>query len=105
MSDFAIIRTGGKQYKVQAGMKLKTEKLNAPQGSEVVFSEVLLLQEGNKTEVGTPLVAGARVMGKVLGQKRDKKIIVFHYRSKTRYRKKAGHRQPFTEVEISKIVY
>lgn len=103
MSNFAIIRTGGKQYKVSPGTKLKLDSITAQEGNEVVFDGVLLLHKNKKTEVGTPLVAGAAVRGKILNQGRGKKIVVFHYRPKTRYRKKAGHRQPFTEVEITKI--
>ena len=104
MPDFAIIRTSGKQYKVSTGTKLKLDTLNAKEGSEIKFPEVLLVHKNKKTEVGTPVVSSASVTGKVLGHGRAKKIIVFHYRSKTRYRKKAGHRQKFTEVEITKIV-
>ena len=104
MPDFAIIRAGGKQYKVTAGTKLQLDNLNTKEGSDVTFSEVLLLHQNKKTEVGTPLLPRASVGGRVLRHGRAKKIVVFHYRPKTRYRKKAGHRQPFTEVEITHIV-
>ncbi len=106
---FAVIQTGGKQYRVAVGNKLKIEKLadkdNAPvqEGSSVVFDKVLLTVDGEKINFGTPLLAGAKVEGKVVKQGRNRKVIVFKYHSKTRRRKKNGHRQPFTEVEIIKI--
>ncbi|MBI3304977.1 50S ribosomal protein L21 [Candidatus Parcubacteria bacterium] len=99
----AIIQTGGKQYLVEPGQKLKIEKLPAEADKEVVFDEVLLVADEKKVSVGTPHVKGAEVTAKVVQQGRAKKVIVFHYRAKTRYHKKAGHRQPFTEVEITKI--
>ncbi|MBI2640930.1 MAG: 50S ribosomal protein L21 [Candidatus Sungbacteria bacterium] len=101
---FAVIKTGGKQYLVSPGQKLKVEKLDAKEGGKIIFGEVLLVADDKKTEIGTPLVKGAKVEAKVLRQGRDKKIIVFKYHAKTRYRKKKGHRQAFTEVEIMKIV-
>lgn len=100
----AVIKTGGKQYLVEPGQKLKVEKLDAPEGEKIVFDEILLVADDKKIDVGTPLVRGAKVEAKVLKQGRRKKIIVFKYHSKTRYRKKKGHRQHFTEVEIIKIV-
>ncbi len=100
---FAIIETGGKQYKVSAGTKLKIEKIEGASGGSIVFDKVLLTTDGDKTEVGAPYLEGAKVEGKILGQGRADKVIVFKYHSKTRYRKKKGHRQPFTEVEITKI--
>ncbi|MBI2055760.1 MAG: 50S ribosomal protein L21 [Candidatus Sungbacteria bacterium] len=99
---FAVIRTGGKQYVVRPGQKLKIEKIEAPEGSSASFDEVLLIG-GEKIEVGTPMVQGAKVEAKVLKQARARKLIVFKYRHKTRYRKKKGHRQHFTEVEIKDI--
>ena len=100
---FAVIKTGGKQYLVSEGKKLRIEKLEAEEGQEVVFNEVLLLEEKNKLEIGSPLLAGAKVTGKVLKQGRADKIVVFKYKPKKRYKKKQGHRQSFTEVEITKI--
>ncbi|MBI4132626.1 MAG: 50S ribosomal protein L21 [Candidatus Sungbacteria bacterium] len=100
---FAVIRTGGKQYKVQPGQKLRVEKLDASAGAGIHFKEVLLIADGGEIEIGTPLVRNAQVDAQVLAQGRDKKKIVFKYHPKTRYRKKKGHRQPFTEVEITKI--
>ncbi|MBI4132252.1 MAG: 50S ribosomal protein L21 [Candidatus Sungbacteria bacterium] len=100
---FAIIKTGGKQYKVSPGQKLRIEKLNADDGVVVHFPEVLLVADGEKVDIGTPTVKGAKVDAKVLRQGRYDKKIVFKYHRKTRYRKKKGHRQHFTEVEITKI--
>lgn len=99
----AVIKTGGKQYIVTPGTKIKIEKINKKEGSEITFNEVLLLEKQKQIEIGTPLVKGAKVIGKVLSQGKGKKIIIFKYRAKTRYRKKAGHRQPFTEIEIKEI--
>ena len=100
---FAIIRTGGKQYRVSPGQKLKIEKLDAKDGAVIDFDQVLLVAEGEKIEIGTPRVEGAKVDAKVLKQGRDRKKIVFKYHPKSRYRKKKGHRQHFTEIEITKI--
>ena len=101
---FAVIKTGGKQYIAEPGKKLKIEKLDAPEGGTVSFDEVLLVSKGKETEVGTPVVKGAKVEAKVVKQARTRKVIVFRYNAKTRYRKKKGHRQHFTEVEVEKIV-
>jgi large subunit ribosomal protein L21 len=99
----AVIKTGGKQYLVTPGQKLKIEKLEVKEGAEVVFNEVLLLEKQNHLEIGTPLVSGAKVIGKVLKQGKADKVIVFKYKAKKRYQKKTGHRQLFTEVEITKF--
>jgi len=99
----AIIKTGGKQYLVSPGDKIKIEKLNKKEGSEISFPEVLLLQKGKLIEVGSPSIKGAKVIGKVLGRGKGKKIIVFKYKAKKRYKVKKGHRQPFTEVKIENI--
>jgi len=99
----AVIKTGGKQYLVTPGQKIKIEKVNKKEGDEVPFNEVLLLQKGKKLEVGVPLVKGAKVIGKVLRHGKGEKIIVFKYRRKTRYKVKKGHRQSFSEIEILKI--
>ena len=100
---FAVIKTGGKQYLVSAGDKIKIEKLDAEEGKEIVFDEVLLVASDKTTEIGTPLVKSAKVKGKVIQQGRAKKVIVFKYKPKKRQHKKKGHRQPFSEVEITKI--
>lgn len=99
----AIIKTGGKQYLVSPGDKIKIEKIEVEEGKETTFKEVLLLEKNKKLEIGTPLVKGVKVIGKVLKQDKGKKIIVFKYKPKTRYKKKQGHRQFYTEVEIIKI--
>ncbi|MBI2055389.1 MAG: 50S ribosomal protein L21 [Candidatus Sungbacteria bacterium] len=100
---FAVIKTGGKQYRVSPGQKLKIEKLDAAESGAVKFDQVLLVADGEKVEIGQPLVKGAKVEAKVLKQGRYKKKNVLKYHRKTRYHKKKGHRQPFTEVEILKI--
>jgi large subunit ribosomal protein L21 len=111
MSTFAVIKTGGKQYKVAEGDVLNIEKLyvnsadtNAPArvGEEVMFDYVLLVANG-EVKVGKPKVAGAKVTAKILEEGKGKKKIVFRYKSKTRYKKKKGHRQPYTKIQITKI--
>jgi len=99
----AVIKTGGKQYLVSPGQKIKIEKVDKKEGSEIIFDDVLLLEKQKKLEIGTPLVKGAKVVGKVLSHGKGKKVIIFKYKSKKRYKKKIGHRQPFTEVEILRI--
>ena len=103
MNNFAIIETGGKQYRVAAGEKIKIEKLDATEGEGVVFDKVLFISEDDAVTVGSPYISGAKVEGKVLAQARSKKVIIFKYHSKTRQRKKRGHRQYFTEVEVMKV--
>ncbi len=103
MATFAVIETGSKQYRVVPGQKVKIEKLETKVGDELSFDKVLLVADGEDVKVGAPYVDGAKVAGKVLRQGRAKKVIVFKYHSKTRYRKKKGHRQHFTEVEITSI--
>lgn len=102
---FAVIKTGGKQYKVSSGDKIKVEKLDGEEGAKITFSEVLLISEedGKKIKLGTPFIEGAKIEGTILKQGRAKKVIVFKYKAKKRYQKKQGHRQDFTEVEIGKI--
>ncbi|MDR1941641.1 MAG: 50S ribosomal protein L21 [Endomicrobium sp.] len=101
---YAIIKTGGKQYKVEEGNNLVVEKLNEAQvGQEVVLNEVLMLADGDKATVGKPVVEGASVQAKVLSQKRASKILVFKRRPKKGYKKLQGHRQYVTELEITKI--
>lgn len=101
--ELAVIKTGGKQYLVSPGDKIKIEKLDTKEGEEITFEEVLLLKKDNKIEIGTPLVKNAKVIGRVLKQGKDKKVVVFKYKPKKRYKVKKGHRQPFIEVEITKI--
>lgn len=100
---FAIIETGGKQYKVSPGQKLRVEKLNAESGTILTLDKVLLTADGEDVKIGAPYVENVKVEAKVLNQGRADKKIVFRYHSKTRYRKKKGHRQPYTELEITSI--
>ena len=100
---FAVIRTGGKQYLVSPGDKIKIEKLDKEEDKEINFTDVLLLEKNSKLEIGDPKVKGAKVVAKILKQDKAKKIIILKYKPKTRYKKKTGHRQPFTEIEILKI--
>lgn len=99
---YAVIKTGGKQYRVSEGDRLRIEKLPGDVGSELTFDEVLMLG-GDKVAIGKPLVAGATVKAKIMAQDRAKKIIVFKYRRRKNYRRKAGHRQPFTEIQITGV--
>ncbi len=99
----AVIKTGGKQYKVSPGDKIKIEKIDKKKDAEISFKQVLLVEKNKKLLIGDPLVKGAKVTGKVLEQGKGKKIIVFKYKPKTRYKKKQGHRQLFTQVEITGI--
>ena len=99
---YAIIATGGKQYRVSEGDVLYIEKIDAEVDSTVSFDVLLVGNEGD-VKVGTPVVEGVKVEGKVVGQVRGEKIIVFKYKSKKNYRRKQGHRQPYTKVEITKI--
>ncbi len=99
----AVIKTGGKQYVVKPGDKIKVEKLETPEGQEIVFSDVLLVEKNKKLDIGAPLVKDAKVTAKVLIQGKGDKIIVFKYKAKKRYKRKIGHRQKFTEIEITGI--
>ncbi|MBU6501121.1 MAG: 50S ribosomal protein L21 [Patescibacteria group bacterium] len=103
MSNFIVIETGGKQYIVSSEKKIKVEKLNAKEGDNFTFDKVLLAVDGESVRIGTPYISGAKAEAKVLRQARDRKKIVFKYHSKTRFKKKKGHRQAFSEVEINKI--
>jgi large subunit ribosomal protein L21 len=99
---YAVMTTGGKQYKVAQGDRLRIEKIGAAVGETVTFDQVLLVG-GDALKIGTPLVAGAKVTAKVVAQAREKKIIVFKFRRRKNYRRKNGHRQPFTALEITGI--
>lgn len=100
---FAVFKTGGKQYLVSPGDKIKIEKIDIEEGKETTFDQVLLLEKGKSLKIGDPLVKGAKVKAKVLKQDKAKKIVVFKYKPKKRYQKKMGHRQPYTEIEILKL--
>lgn len=99
---YAIIATGGKQYRVSEGDEIFVEKLDA-QNDSVVSFDALLVGEGEDIKVGTPVVDGVKVEGTVVGQVKGEKIVVFKYKSKKNYRRKQGHRQPYTKVKITKI--
>jgi len=99
---YAVIKTGGKQYRVQQGDVIYVEKL-AAQADETVSFDALLVGNDNETKIGTPIVEGAKVEGKVISQVKSAKIVVFKYKAKKNERKKQGHRQPYTKVEITAI--
>lgn len=99
---YAVIETGGKQYKVQEGDVLFVEKLTVSEGDDYVFDNVLAISRDGELKTGNP-VSGASVSAKVLGQGKGKKVIIFKYKSKKNERKKQGHRQPYTKVQIEKI--
>ena len=101
--DFAVIQTGGKQYKVSAGEKLKVEKLGIAEGEKVVFDKVLLKCENGNVAIGAPYLAGVTAEAKLVKNGHDRTKIVFKYHAKTRFRKKKGHRQLYSEAEIVKI--
>jgi len=101
---YAIIESCGKQYKVSEGDVVSFEKLDAEEGKKVSFDKVILVSDDKKVEVGAPYVKGVKVEGKVVEHGKGKKIIVYKYKAKKNYRRTQGHRQPFTKVEITKIV-
>lgn len=100
---YAVIETGGKQYKVSEGDVISVEKLNVEEGAEVTFDKVLMAGEGSDVKVGAPTVEGAAVTGKVLANGKFRKVVVFKMKRKKNYRRKKGHRQPFTKIEITAI--
>lgn len=102
---FAVIETGGKQYKISSGSSLTIEKLpgERTEGEKITFDKVLLISDGEKTTIGTPYIAGAKVEAVFEKEGRGKKVIVIKYKQKSRYFKKRGHRQPFTKVKIAAI--
>ncbi|BDU51024.1 50S ribosomal protein L21 [Haliovirga abyssi] len=100
---YAIIKTGGKQYKVKEGQKLRVEKLPYDVDAEVELTDVLLVSNEGDVKVGTPFVEGAKVVASVIEHGKGKKVINFKYKPKTGFHKKKGHRQPYTELEIKNI--
>ena len=100
---YAVVKTGGKQYRVAAGEKLKIEQIPADIGAEIVLDQVLLVADGDNLKMGRPLVAGASVNAKVLAQGRHDKVRIFKLRRRKHYQKHQGHRQNFTEIEITGI--
>ncbi len=101
---YAIMKTGGKQYKVGEGNIIKVEKLPAEVGEKITFEEIIFLTDGEgNVKIGDPNISGARVIAEVLEQGRAKKIVVYKYKRRKNYHKKQGHRQPFTRIKIEKI--
>jgi len=100
---YAVIKTGGKQYRVVAGEKIKIEQIAADVGQEIVIDQVLAVGDGADLKVGTPLVVGASVMATVLAQGRHDKVRIFKMRRRKHYQKRQGHRQNFTEIQISAV--
>lgn len=105
MQEFAVIQTGGKQYQISTGDVLKIEKLagDFKVGDRVVFDKVLLVDNGKDTTIGTPFIAGAKVIGVIEEIGRDKKVLVVKYKQKSRYLKRNGHRQPYFKVKITSL--
>lgn len=99
----AVIKTGGKQYRVKAGDELKIEKLDLEEGSQVIFDQVLAVGQGDSITIGLPLVAGATVTAEVVEQARERKIVIFKKNRRQGYQVKRGHRQHFTRVKITEI--
>ena len=100
---YAVIKTGGKQYRVVSGEKLKIEQIPADIGSEIVLDQVLMVSDGDALSVGTPLVAGAAVKATVIGHGRGEKVRIFKMRRRKHYQKHQGHRQNYTEIRIDAI--
>jgi len=98
----AVIRTGGKQYRVAAGDVIRVEKLDGDAGSKIVFDEVLFV-DGDAPKFGAPLVAGAKVSGEIVRQARGEKLVIFKFKRRKKYRRKNGHRQSFTAVKITEV--
>ena len=100
---YAVIATGGKQYRVSEGETLRVEKLDGPTGTKVTFGPLLFADDGGKVEVGRPTVAGVAVEAEIVEQGLSKKIVIFKYKRRKSYRRKAGHRQPYTALKITAI--
>ena len=102
--EIAVIKTGGKQYLVSPGKKIKIEKIEGKEGGKIEFTEVLLFATDKIVEIGKPTIKGAKVIATILKQGKGKKIVIFKYKAKKREATKKGHRQAFTEVEIKEII-
>ncbi len=100
---YAVVKTGGKQYRVQEGDVLRVEKLSGDVGAEIAFDDVLLFSDGENLRVGTPILDNVAVTGRIVEQGKAPKILVFKYKRRKRYRRKQGHRQPYTAVQIDSI--
>lgn len=101
---YAVVKTGGKQYRVAEGDKIQVEKLQGDPGDQIELNDVLLVVDGEQIVLGRPMVEGASVSAEVVEQDRHRKVLVFKFRRRKRYRRKAGHRQPFTTLKITGIV-
>jgi large subunit ribosomal protein L21 len=101
---YAVVETGGKQYKVSAGETIEVERLPLKVGQKVELDKVLLVSDENKVQVGSPTIEGAKVMATVASQGKGKKVIIFKYKPHNRYRRKSGHRQAYTRLQIDKII-
>ena len=100
MSTYAIVQTGGKQYRVREGDTIRVESLPGDEGDEVVLDDVLMVSRDGDVVVGAPTVPEAKVRAEVVGHGRDRKVVVFKYKAKTRYRRRRGHRQPYTDLKV-----
>jgi large subunit ribosomal protein L21 len=100
---YAVIKTGGKQYRVTPGLRLKVEKLETEVGGNVTIDQVLMVADGDDVKIGAPLIIGAQVQAKVLSHGRGDKVMIFKFRRRKHYRKTQGHRQSYTEIQIEKI--
>jgi len=100
---YAVIKTGGKQYRVTSGLKLKVEKLIGEVGSSVTLDQVLVLADGDNVTIGAPLIAGATVQATVVSHGRGDKVMIFKFRRRKHYRKTQGHRQSYTEIQIGEL--
>lgn len=100
---YAVVKTGGKQYRVAAGEKIKVEQIPADVGAEITLDQVLMVGEGESVKIGTPIVAGAKVTAKVIAHGRHAKVNIFKMRRRKHYQKHQGHRQNYTEIEIAGI--
>jgi large subunit ribosomal protein L21 len=100
---YAVIKTGGKQYKVEEGSTIRVEKLDGDKGHVVEISDVLLVGDGENVKIGTPVLAGAKVTGEIVAQERGEKLLVFKFRRRKQYRRKNGHRQSYTALKITGI--
>ena len=103
MGTYAIIESGGKQYNVESGETVRVEYIERDSGDKVEIKEVLMLSEDGKLQIGSPVVSGAKVTAEVIGQGKARKVIVFKYKAKTRYRRRNGHRQSYTDLLITDI--
>jgi len=103
MTDFAILQTGGKQYRVKPGDTIRVETVPGDEGDTLTLEDVRMVSVGGDVKIGNPKVEGVSVTAEVVGKGKDKKIVVFKYKAKTRYRKKKGHRQQYTDLRITEI--